>query len=119
MSLIPAALHRRLDFMTIVAFALAPWILGLAGFEASLSYALAVIHLAMTMLTRFSPADRGPVPLALHGVVESAVGLVLVVLPLFMNWHGTSRVLYMSAGVAILMVWVFSQYRAAVPRAVA
>jgi hypothetical protein len=43
--------HGILDYLTVAIFALAPSILGLTGFAALVSYALAAIHLAMTLLT--------------------------------------------------------------------
>ena len=110
MRVIPAALHQVLDYITIAAFAVAPSLIGLAGFAAALSYALAAIHLAMTLLTRFSAMGRRPVPLGLHGVVESVVGVVLVVLPWLAGWHGTPRIFYTAAGVTILLVWALSHY---------
>ncbi len=119
MRLIPAALHRMLDFVTVAAFALAPSILDLTRVAATLAYVLAVIHLAMTLLTRFSPADRGLVSLGLHGAVESIVGVALVALPWLMKWQGTSRISCMAAGGVILVVWVFSRYRVATSPAAA
>jgi hypothetical protein len=113
MRLIPAAAHRILDFVTVVAFALAPTVLGLPGPAAALSYALAVVHLSMTLLTRFSPEERSPVPLSVHGTVESLVGVTLIVLPWFVRWHGVAFVLYVSAGAVILAVWAASRYRLA------
>jgi hypothetical protein len=40
-----------LDYLTVAIFVLAPSILRLTGFAALVSYALAAIHLAMTLLT--------------------------------------------------------------------
>jgi hypothetical protein len=116
MRLIPAVAHRVLDFVTVVAFALAPSVLGLPGPAAALSYVLALVHLTMTLLTRFSPEERGPVPLGLHGAVESLVGVTLIALPWLVKWHGVALFLYVSAGMVILAVGAASQYRMAQPR---
>lgn len=119
MRLIPAALHHVLDFVTIVAFALAPSALGLSGVPAALAYVLAVVHLAMTLLTRFPPRTRRPLPLPLHGAVELVVGIVLLALPWLLGWSGTPRAFYLAAGSVILLVWALSRYRVPVPRAAA
>jgi uncharacterized membrane protein YtjA (UPF0391 family) len=111
MRLIPASFHRILDFVTVVAFALIPSILGWTGMAAALSYVLAVVHLAMTMLTRFASTERRPVSLGLHGIVEAVVGIALVVLPSVAPWGGTPRAIFTAAGVTILVVRVLSQYR--------
>src|SRR5512143_776189 len=116
---IPAALHKVLDFVTVAAFLLAPTVLRLTGFAATLAYVLAAVHLSMTLLTRFAPAGRHPVPLGLHGVVESIVGIALLALPWLLKWSGTPRVFYTAAGIVILAVWALSQYRAPAPRAAA
>src|SRR5579864_8892655 len=50
MRVIGAGLHRMLDFVTVVGFALAPTVLGLVGFAATLSYLLAAVHLVLTLL---------------------------------------------------------------------
>ena len=119
MRLIPAALHHVLDFVTIVAFALAPTALGLSGFPAVLAWVLALVHLAMTLLTQFPPRTGRPLPLPLHGTVELAVGIALLALPLLLGWSGTPRTFYLAAGVVILLVWALSRYRVPAPRAAA
>jgi hypothetical protein len=111
MRLVPASFHRVLDFVTVLAFAIAPSILGLAGFAAALSYALAMVHLAMTLLTRFSSSERRPLPLRLHGAVELIVGTTLVALPFLLAWRGGTLIFYSSAGTVILLAWAMSRYR--------
>ena len=107
---IKAPWHRILDFATVLVFAVCPTLLGLTGFAAALSYLLAAVHLAMTLLTRFSPTERTPVPLGLHGAVELVVGIALLALPWLVDWHGSPRLLYLFAGAAILTVWSLSRY---------
>lgn len=102
--------HRTLDFVTVVGFAAAPSLLGLQGLPATLSYVLAFVHLALTLLTRFSPAERGLVPLRAHGLIELLVGVVLVVVPFALGWTGVARTFYVAAGVVILAVWALSEY---------
>jgi hypothetical protein len=51
MKVISDTAHGILDYLTVAIFALAPSILGLTGFAALVSYALAAIHLVMTLLT--------------------------------------------------------------------
>lgn len=111
MRLIPSALHRVLDFVTVAGFALAPAVLGLSGFAATLAYLLAVVHLAMTLLTRMSSGERRPVPLPIHGVVECVVGITLIAIPPLLQWQGTPRTFYLAAGAVILVVWALSHYR--------
>lgn len=102
--------HRLLDITTVVIFALAPLLFGLTGAAAVLAYALAVVHLTLTMLTRFPDRIHRSVPLALHGIVETAVGPALVVIAFASGWQGASRLFYIAAGAVILFVRIFSAY---------
>ena len=119
MRLIAARLHRLLDFVTVGGFALAPSVLGLAGFAATLAYVLAVVHLALTLLTHFPGRAARPVSLVLHGAIEGVVGLALLLLPWLVGWMGTARTFYLVAGLIILVVWALSAYRPATPSAAA
>ena len=119
MRVIAAGLHRVLDFVTIAGFALAPSVLGLTGLAATISYVLAAVHLALTLLTQFPAGVRRPVSFVLHGVIEGLVGIVLLLLPWLVGWSGTARTFYTVAGVVILAVWALTAYRAATPSAAA
>ncbi|MGH7655686.1 MAG: hypothetical protein ACREN6_13590 [Gemmatimonadaceae bacterium] len=112
MRLILPGFHRLLDFVTIIAFALAPSVLSLSGFAATLAYLLACVHLALTVLSQFPGARARLVPLPLHGAVECLVGLVLLGLPWALGWTGAARAFYTAAGAVILIVWLLSDYRA-------
>jgi len=119
MRVIAARLHRVLDFVTVGGFALAPAVLGLAGFAATLAYVLAVVHLALTLLTHFPGRAARPVSLVFHGAIEGVVGLALLLLPWLVGWTGTARTFYLVAGLIILVVWALSAYRPAPPSAAA
>jgi hypothetical protein len=110
MRVIPPALHRVLDFVTVIAFAGAPSVLGLSGVPALVSYALAAVHLGMTLLTRFSSTGNQPLALKLHGTVEMLVGPILLVLPFALGWEGIARTFYLAAGAVIVAVWALSAY---------
>lgn len=107
--------HRQLDFVTVVAFAVAPFVLSLSGPAAWLAWALAAVHLLMTLATAFPGGPARPVPLPLHGGVELVVGIALLILPLAVGWSGAARWFYMGAGAVILVVRLASTYQAAGP----
>lgn len=111
MKIIPPAVHRSLDLVTVAIFALAPILLHLSGPPAVLSYALAAIHLLLTLVTKFPDVGARPIPFKLHGVIELIVGIVLLVLPWVLGWVGTARTFYTVMGVVILVVWALSSYR--------
>jgi hypothetical protein len=70
-----------LDYLTVIAFALAPTVLGLTGTAAWLAYTLAVAHLLVTLATDFDLGVAHLLPAAWHGRIELAVGLLLLVAP--------------------------------------
>jgi hypothetical protein len=107
-----AQAHRTLDFVTVVAFLLAPIALRLDGAAAYLSYTLAVVHLGLTLATAFPGDAPRPVPFAAHGAIEALVGAALLALPWIVGWTGAARWFYTVAGAVILLVWLITRYRA-------
>ncbi len=108
-TLAPAA-HRMLDFGTVVLFAAAPLLFGLPGGAALLSYALAAVHLLMTLLTHFPGGGRGVVPYRLHVLVEVIVGCALIFVGAFI--FPAARTFFWLTSALILVV-VFLSYGSA------
>ncbi|MBA2628302.1 MAG: hypothetical protein H0U85_09835 [Gemmatimonadales bacterium] len=102
--------HRIIDFLVIAGFALAPMLLRLEGTAAILSYVLAVVHLGLTLATHFPGGAARPIPIAAHALTELAVGIVLLVVPLFIGWEGNALAFFAGAGAVILALWIASSY---------
>ena len=111
MRIISYKVHGILDYITVAVFALAPSVLGLTGTAALISYALAVIHLAMTVLTDMPLAIGKIIPLKLHALVELIVGPVLIVGALALpSLFAGGQAFFVVAGVVIFAVWLLSNY---------
>ena len=111
MKVISDTAHGILDYLTVAIFALAPGILGLTGFAALVSYALAAIHLIMTLLTNMPLGVVKIIPMRLHALVEMLVGPVLVVAALVLpTLLGDKREFFLIMGLVILAVWFLSSY---------
>ena len=108
--LIPPSVHRVLDGLTVVGFALAPFLIPLSGAAAWLAWALAVVHLLMTLATNFPDQRRGMVPLRWHGSVELLVGIALTAVPFVVGWVGPARWFYLLAGGVILVIRLGSRF---------
>jgi hypothetical protein len=106
-------LHGILDYLTVALFALAPSVLGLTGVAAGLSYALAVVHLLVTLVTDFDLGVARLLPARWHGWIELVVGPVLVVAPWVLGFSddATERTFFIAVGVVIFAVWALSAYR--------
>lgn len=112
MNIISARQHGYIDLMTVAVFALAPVVIGLDGAAAILSYVLAVVHVGMTVVTAGLPVGlRADIPLALHGLVEMAVGLVLALVG-WLAFEGAAGNFYLVMAAVILAVFAVTSYGA-------
>ena len=110
MGIIPPGVHRILDYLAVVAFALAPTLFHLAGNTRLLAYALAIVHLVVTLITQFPGAPRRPLPFNVHGVIELVVGILLIAVPLIRHWTYGAHRFYIGMGIAILVIWGLTRY---------
>ncbi len=99
--------------MVVAVFLLAPLLVGLGGRPAAISYALAAVHLVMTLMTRFPLGVWKTIPFFVHGIVELIVGVALLILPSFDGYGPGSpaRRFYLAMGAGILIVWALTAYR--------
>lgn len=111
MGLISAGAHRALDFVVVLVFALAPTLFGMTGRSAMATYALAVIHLLVTLFTHVPGRESRPISYQTHGAIELLVGLGMVCVPLIRHWTGGARTFYVGFGVVLLLVWLLTRYR--------
>lgn len=113
MKIVSPGAHGVLDYVTVVAFALAPTVLGFSGLPATICYVLAAVHLVLTLVTAFGAGLAKVVPFHLHGVIELVVSLVLIVLPWLLGFASVpaARWFFVGAGVVIFVVWLLTAYR--------
>lgn len=108
--------HALLDYLTVAAFALAPSLLPLSGVAAVLSYALAAVHLLVTICTDFPGGVLRWLPLPWHGKIEAMVAPVLIVAPWILGFDRIASLFFVAAGVAIFLVWWLTDYARSTPR---
>jgi hypothetical protein len=110
MKIISSEIHAALDYLTVIIFALAPTVIGLTGTAAIISYALAVVHLSMTLVTDMPFSMVKIVPIKLHALVELTVGPVLVIGGLLLELPTPARTFFIAMGIIIFAVWLLSSY---------
>jgi hypothetical protein len=117
MRILDARIHGMLDLITVLAFLLGPLLFGLGGSPAAIAYTLAIVHLAMTLLTRFPMGRWKVIPFPFHGIVELIVGVALLILPSYAGYAPGSpaRRFYLAMGAVILVVWALTAYGAEKP----
>jgi hypothetical protein len=111
MKIISSTQHGYLDYLTVILFLVAPSIIGLSSLAGTIAYALAAIHLAMTLVTDFPLGAKKLVPFAIHGWVERVVGPVLVLLPFVLGFEGSAKVFYIVIGLVIILVGLLTDYQ--------
>jgi hypothetical protein len=111
MKVISNTKHGIIDYITVALFLLAPTLLGLTGLAVMLCYALAAIHLGMTLLTDMPLGLIKLIPMNLHAAVEMMVGPVLIIGSLAApSLGGGGRAFFAIAGISICVVWLLSSY---------
>lgn len=119
MRILDARVHGVLDLITVMAFLLGPLLFGLGGSPAAIAYTLAIVHLVMTLLTRYPMGRWRVIPFPVHGIVELIVGVALLILPSYAGYAPGSpaRKFYLGMGAAILVIWALTAYGAERPGA--
>jgi hypothetical protein len=111
MKIISPTLHGYLDYLTVLLFLVAPSLIGLTGMARTFAYALAGIHLAMTLVTDFPLGAAKLLPFTIHGWVERVVGPILIVLPFALGFEAPARGFYIVIGIVIILVGLLTDYR--------
>jgi len=107
--------HGILDYVVVLVFLAAPNVLLLSGVPTMISYALAGIHLLLTLFTDFPLGVVKIISFRIHGLIEFVVGPVLVVLPWLAGFSQSApaRGFYIGAGIVIFLTWLITDYQSA------
>lgn len=110
---IGAATHGILDYASVVLLGAAPALVGFAGKQATICYALAVVHLFLTLLTRFPLGAVKVVGFPIHGAIELLVSVLLIVLPWIANFSRgvLSTRFFVAFGLLLFVIWLLTDYR--------
>jgi len=115
MKVLSPAAHGVLDYMTVVFFALAPFLFELTGAYATACYVLAGGYLLITLATDFPLGVMRIIPFPVHGAFELVSGLALLAAPFifgFSDDNPTARNLFIGSGVVFTIVWFLTDWRA-------
>ena len=103
-------MHGILDYGVVVIFALAPSLLGIVDTAALLCYALAAIHLVMTVFTDMPLGVVKIIPIKLQNTNKLIVGLALIVAAWTVAGLISGQLFFTLMGAIIFFVWVSSNY---------
>jgi hypothetical protein len=113
MKFISPKIHGIIDILFVIFLLISPTLFGFTEPTVKFTYALATIHLLLTLLTVYDVGLFKVIPIQLHGIIESLVGIILIILAytLFRN-DVTGKLFYDLFGTVVLLTWLFSDYRA-------
>jgi hypothetical protein len=105
--------HGIIDYASVIMLAVAPRVTGFSGKQAVFCYTLAVVHLALTLLTRFPLGAVKVIGFPLHGAIEFIVSLLLIALPWLANFSNgvLSTRFFVAFGLLLFVIWLLTDYR--------
>jgi len=115
MKVLSPSAHGVLDYLTVVFFALAPFLFDLHGTYATVCYVLAGGYLLITLLTDFPMGFMRVIPFRVHGGLELVSGPIFMLSPWifgFADDNLTARNLFMASGIVFLVVWFLTDWKA-------
>lgn len=113
MKILSPRVHGYLDFVVVAAFALAPTLFNFSATPKNISYALAAVHLLLTLTTAFPFGVLKLIPFTVHGAIELIVVIALVAIPWIFGFAGemAARNFYVGSAVVIFLVWLTTDYK--------
>lgn len=112
MKVVSPKFHGILDYLVVIFLAVSPTLFKMEGTLATFTYALAGIHLLLTILTGYPLGLIKVIPFALHGLIELVVALALIGVSMYFN-H-TNNLLgfyfYIWFAVAILLLFFLTDF---------
>ncbi len=108
-------IHGAIDYGVVLFLLLSPTLFALPAYTSKFTYALAFIHLLLTMSTKFELGIFKIISFKLHGIIELIVSLALVAVAFYLgNMEGdVSRNFYLAFAIAVFFTWVITDYNSA------
>jgi hypothetical protein len=112
MKFISPKIHGIIDYVFVLFLIAAPVFFGFDNFTAIFTYVLAMIYLLVTFATDFDSGIFKFISFRTHGIIELVVGIVIILLA-FTLFRDTrvGKLFYICFGAAILLTWLFTDYR--------
>lgn len=105
--------HGAIDYLVVLFLLLSPTLFGMNEITATFTYVLAVIHLLLTITTKFEFGLIKIIPFKIHGIIELIVAIALIAVAFYLgNLEGeTSRNFYLAFGVVVFITWLITDYK--------
>jgi hypothetical protein len=113
MKIISPKTHGILDYTVVIFLLASPRLFKMEGTLAGFTYALAAVHLLLTILTDFEPGVVKFIPFPVHGIIEFLVAIALALISFWFNRNGNALgfYYYLYFSVAIMLVFVLTDFK--------
>jgi hypothetical protein len=112
MKFISPKIHGMIDYFVVALLLVSPFFFGFTGILAIFTYALAIVHLLLTILTDYPLGIFKVIPAAIHAAIELLVGIILIVLAYtFFNDNANGKLFYVIFGTIVLLTWLVTDYK--------
>jgi hypothetical protein len=114
MKFLDPVVHGILDYLAVLALALAPVILDFGGLPATICYIVAVVHLVVSLLTAYPLGLAKVIPFRLHGGIELLTAIFLLIAPSLLDFsiYDSARPFFAVAGLVLGVAYALTNYRA-------
>lgn len=104
--------HGLLDYLVVVFLAASPKLFHLPEITSMFTYALAGVHLLLTILTNFKFGLIKIIPFRIHGIIELLVSLSLVGVAFYFGSieNELARNFYLCFAGAVFLTWILTDY---------
>jgi hypothetical protein len=105
--------HGYIDYLVVLGFLAAPQVLELQGTPVAACYAVACVHLVLTVATKAPWGVLRAIPFPLHGIVEFFAAVALMALPWLIGAAGDPAVkhFFIGSGLFVIAVFLITDYR--------
>jgi len=112
MKFISPKIHGIIDYLVVIFLLASPSIFGFTGLLATFTYALAIVHLLLTILTDYNVGLIKVIPFTFHGTIEFIVGVALIAIAytLFKD-NAAGKLFYVIFGTVVLLTWLVTDYK--------
>lgn len=112
MKLFSPRAHGLVDYALAFAFLLLPGTLAFSQSASKVAFAVGILYLGISLVTRYPLGVFKTMPFTLHGVLESAMAAAWIASPWLFGFAADSsaRNFFMAAGVGLLAVAALTDY---------
>jgi hypothetical protein len=111
MKIISPKVHAILDYAVVLLLFCAPFVFNFGTAITIFTLALAFIHLFMTLITDFPGGLIALLGLRVHGLVELAVSVLLMIFALVADLEqAIESYFYIAFSATVFITWLFTDY---------